>query len=103
MQSTSHSVPSLCTRVEAFVQQLCTELLPPRCGLPPAAKVANGKAAAAASTASADANGGEGGAQEPYSDREFRKAVEELVKSKLEKPKRGNVSLEFPMRLAQEH
>mmetsp|Transcript_10931 Transcript_10931/g.29980 ORF Transcript_10931/g.29980 Transcript_10931/m.29980 type:complete len:1056 (-) Transcript_10931:352-3519(-) len=88
IQSTSHSVPSLCTRVEAFVQQLCTELLPPRCGLPPAAKVANGKAAAAASTASADANGGEGGAQEPYSDREFRKAVEELVKSKLEKPKR---------------
>ncbi|KAF5840753.1 Metalloenzyme, LuxS/M16 peptidase-like protein [Dunaliella salina] len=91
IQSTSHCVSSLCTRVEAFVHQLCTELLPPRCGLAPAAKAPTGKGAVNApapeAAAPTDANGG-AGALEPYSDREFRKAVEELVKSKLEKPKR---------------
>jgi len=50
--------------VEAFVQHLCTELLPPRCSLPSKTSTEEG------------------------SDSEFRKAVEELVKSKLEKPKR---------------
>lgn len=76
-QSTAHPVSTLCSRVEGFVHQLCTELLPPRVGMP--AKQPPKTDADRAE----DANGGA-----PPSDSEFRKAVEELVKSKLEKPKR---------------
>jgi len=83
IQSSVYPACHLAARAEAFIEQLATQLLPPRCGVPAAGAGAGGEGgegAGAPATAAAPEAG-----QLPA---EFAKAVAELTASKLEKPKR---------------